>query len=128
MGNFLSSAEFWSNILGGIASALILAAIYWAVNYNKRKNINKLIKIEKQSIELLVDAEEVQYLDRGEFHDMSDSVHKQAIEVAKRVSPSAGALITSVIDVYRGGDSVDHWYPILKEINKRIKIILTAHI
>ena len=127
MSEFLISSELWSNIIGGIVSALILAGFYWIINNYKRKNLNELVIIEKEITKLL-DDELISPPDPNEWYDASTVIHKRAITTANKLSPSAGALIESISVQYNGGDAVDHWYPILKNIKSQILEILKAHI
>ena len=127
MDDFLTSSELWSNIIGGVVSALILALMYWAVNFTKRNSLYNLIIIEKE-INALFDDELILPPDPDEWFDSSNSIHNRAITTAKKISPSAGALIEAISVQYTGGDAVDHWYPILEKIRDQIREILRAHI
>ena len=61
MWDFLSSSELWSNIVGGIVAALILSGVYWFKKSRDRRNINKLIEIEGESIKLSNQGKHEQY-------------------------------------------------------------------
>ena len=127
MDDFLVSSELWSNVLGGVASAIILAGIYWVVNYSKRKNLTKLIIIEEQIIALMTEAEENQFKDIDQWPHNARKIHKLASETAKKISPSAGALI-EIVDGTLSGYPIEIYYPILVQTNERIRKILEAHI
>ncbi len=95
MSEFLASSKLWSNIIGGIVSAFILAGFNWIINTYKRKNLNELVIIEKEITKLL-DDELISPPDPNEWYDLSTSIHNRAISTANKLSPTARASIESI--------------------------------
>ncbi len=130
MCDFLFSSELWSNIIGGIVAALVLSGVYWFINSRNRRNINMLIEIEGESIELSNQGKYKQYDDIDEWVIQAKFIQIDAIEIATKISPSAGALITwlGTKDAHIPGDTRTYWISILDKVNERIREILKAHI
>lgn len=127
MSDFLISSELWSNIIGGVFSALLLAGLYWAVNFNKRQNLKELVKVQKGIVELLNDELSFEHLELNEWSNKAFELHEIAIKTAEKISPAAGALI-EVTDGVKSGNPKDIVIPILNQTNERIRVILKANL
>ncbi len=85
MSDFLISSELWSNIIGGVVSALLLAGLYWAVNFNKRQNLKELVKVQKGIVELLNDELSFEHLELNEWSNKAFELHEIAIKTPEMV-------------------------------------------
>lgn len=96
--------DLWANILGGIAAALILAAIYWGVNLRRHFLFKSLIKIMGEAIAHRNDGERGKYSSKEAWVTQADDIVVRAENKAQQISNAAGALVKML-------DRVDRWDP-----------------
>lgn len=130
MCDFLGSSELWSNVIGGVITGIVLAGLVWLWNWNKRRHIKALIKIEDESIEHRNAGAAKEYEDTDKWSKEARIIHDKAFETANKISPAAGALIDllGVVDPWDPTDTVSYWISILTKVNGRIRKILEHHI
>lgn len=130
MSDFLESSELWFNVIGGVIAGVVLALLVWLWNWNKRRHIKDLIKLEGKSIKHRNIAKLQEYDNIDKWARKAKIIHDEIVITAKKISPAAGALIDwlGLIDEYIDGDELSYWISALDKVNERIRTILEHHI
>src|SRR6266498_3766623 len=99
MRDFFFGPGLWENIVGGIVAGLIAAALIagwvrWRER-NKHAAIHELIVIMDKAIRHRNIGEQGKFNDAKQWVQQAKDIEIEAVETAKKISPTAGSLIES---------------------------------
>ena len=115
---FLSSSELWANIVGGVVTAGVLAAIAFLWDRRKQKILQELIRVMGRAIEHRNIGENRTFADEKEWVQKAKRIEEEAVTNAKKLSPTAGSLVEWL-------DRVPPWNA-TSEVEKYVSILSTV--
>jgi len=130
MCEFLSSADLWANIVGGIVAGFTVAGAFRLRDRRDLKILNDLTEIMGRAINHRIIGENRSFTNEKEWIRQADNIEIEAIAKAKKLSPLAGALIEWLDRLVKPWDvtnEVDRSVAILATVSTRIRELLERH-
>jgi hypothetical protein len=115
---FLTSTELWSNIVGGVVTAGVLAVIAFLWDRRRHRILQELIRIMGQAIEHRNIGQHRTFTDEKEWILKAKKLEDEAVIKAKKLSPTAGSLVEWL-------DRVPPWN-VASEVEKYVSILSTV--
>jgi hypothetical protein len=126
MWEFLASSDLWANIVGGVVAALLFALLVFLWNLRKHKILKDLTEIMGRAIVHRNIGEKRAYTDKGIWIQQAKDIENEAIEKAKKLSSTAGALVEWLdrVPPWTGDDEVERYVSILSKVIERIRELM----
>ena len=115
---FFTSSELWSNIVGGVVAAGVLAVIAFSWDRRRHRILQELIRIMGQAIEHRNIGKNRTFDDEKEWILKEKKIEEEAVVQAKKLSPTAGSLVDWL-------DRVPPWN-VTSEVDKYVSILSTV--
>jgi hypothetical protein len=91
--DFFCSADLWSNIIGGVVAALLIALVAYLWDRRRHKILKELTVIMGRAIKHRNTGERQVFTDEKEWIQEAKLIEHLAVAKAKQLSSTAGALI-----------------------------------
>lgn len=126
MCEFLRSSDLWANIVGGVVAALLFALMVFLWNLRKHIILKDLTVIMGRAIVHRNNGEGRTYNDKEKWIQQAKEIENEAIEKAKKLSSTAGALVEWLdrVPPWKGNDEVERYVSILNKVIERIRELM----
>ncbi|MHB8088417.1 MAG: hypothetical protein ACYDH2_09255 [Anaerolineaceae bacterium] len=123
MVTFLASSELWSNVVGGIVAAGVLAGIAFLWDRRRQRTLQELIKIMGQAIEHRNIGDHKTFYDEKDWILKAKKIEEEAVIKAKKLSPTAGSLVEWLdrVPEWNATSEVDKYVSILSTVIERVR-------
>lgn len=123
---FLTSAGLWSNIVGGVITAGLIALIAYFWDRRRHRILKELTDIMGRAIEHRNAGEHGSFTDKGEWISEAKQIETEAVTKASELSSTAGSLVQWLdrVPAWNTSNQVERYVSILSKVIERIRELL----
>jgi len=120
---FFLGVELWSNIIGGVVAAALIAIFARLWEIRKHKILKDLTEIMGQAIKHRNIGEHCTFADENEWVRQAKKIEVNAVAKAKQLSTTAGSLIEWLdrVPPWNEANELEKYVSILSTVIKRIR-------
>jgi hypothetical protein len=121
--NFFLSENLWSNIVGGVVAAGLIALFAFLWDRRKHRILKELIEVMGRAIQHRNIGEHRTFANQEEWISQAKAIEEEAVAKARQLSPAAGALVAWLdrIPPWHAANEVEKYISILSTVVERIR-------